>query len=635
MNRKITICIIGIITFSALSTIADSNDIETNDVITEKILISTPLFTSDNDYINIHMKESISYLLEPGKPCIPIISKTFSFPLGTKIADVDVIIRYKEYVLEMKIQPATAPQITSSLNQKQINENIYNETLYNSSELYPSEPYILSKDAGLENEKHVLFLNLKIFPQYSPVNNIIYVPEDIDITIEYNTLKNPLFSSDQYDMLIIANQDHIPYFERFINHKNNLGIKTIIESVENIYSNYEGIDEAEDIKLQIKDAIEEYGITYVLLAGGRKGQTLDWYIPDREISNWESGRDCSSDHYFADIYAIIDDEVVFDDWDSNNNGLFAESSNEVSSYQWDKIDYYPDVVVGRLPFRYEHEIEPLLDKIIWYETTSDKEGFHNAVVVSGDQYPPSRGGVYGIYEGEMETNVTATLLENKGFNVIRLWQSTNPWEERSDIIDAVNVGLGFVHFACHGSPISLGTYPSDDEGGSQIDVLRLSDIRLLDNSDSLPVVMVHGCHTAQFSVALSNVFSDIAEFGIWDTIRLAPFLLSRWAPIDITSAFMMKEDGGAIASLGYSGYGYFWGNEACMNSLCPWICTRFFDAYVNQSIDIIGKTRDQAIVDYLNLIGGMNSNALHRNTIEGWILMGDPSLKIGGFDNSQ
>jgi hypothetical protein len=69
-----------------------------------------------------------------------------------------------------------------------------------------------------------------------------------------------------------------------------------------------------------------------------------------------------------------------------------------------------------------------------------------------------------------------------------------------------------------------------------------------------------------------------------------------------------------------------------LNGLCPWICTRFFDSYANQSIDIIGKARDQSIIDYLNIICGMNGNALHRNTIEGWILMGDPSLKIGGYN---
>ena len=632
MKKIIGLLIFGILVFSGISNIVISKENQSNYRILDKILVSAPILNQEEEYLSVSIDEADSLWLEPGKPQLPIISKVYTFPLGTKIINVRIEKYSDEYELTKKVIPSPEPLRLSYLSSKCSNSNIINETVYGSSELYPINSDHISKGAGLKDGEHVLFLNIKITPQYSPVNNLLLVPNEIKIIVEYIPPVEPLFTSDEYDMIIITNEDYISKFQRFINHKNNLGIRTTIDSVENIYLNYDGRDKAEDIKLRIKDAVEELGIEYVILAGGRKGQTLEWYIPDRKISNWESGRDCSSDHYFADIYKIVDDEVAFEDWDSNNNGFYAESSNDISINLWDEIDYYPDVVVGRLPFRYEHEIDPLIDKIIKYETSNDNQWFKNAIVVSGDQYPPFMGGSYGIYEGEMETNLTANLLEKIGFHVTRLWQSTNSWNERSDIINIINDGTGFVHFACHGNPVSLGTYPADDEDGGLVEVLKLRDIKSLDNGDSLPVVMVHGCHSAQFSVSLSNILRDINEYGLWDTLRGARFLSSTWVPYDLASALLIKEDGGAIASFGYSGYGYFWGNGACLNSLCPWICTRFFYSYANQSIDIIGESRDQAIIDYLNIIGGMNDNALHRNTIEGWILMGDPSLKIGGYN---
>ncbi|GAH29504.1 unnamed protein product, partial [marine sediment metagenome] len=51
------------------------------------------------------------------------------------------------------------------------------------------------------------------------------------------------------------------------------------------YDQYDGVEDWEDIKLCIADTVETYGITFVLLAGGRKGQTNDWWVPAFESHN--------------------------------------------------------------------------------------------------------------------------------------------------------------------------------------------------------------------------------------------------------------------------------------------------------------------------------------------------------------
>jgi hypothetical protein len=57
-----------------------------------------------------------------------------------------------------------------------------------------------------------------------------------------------------------------------------------------------------------------------------------------------------------------------------------------------------------------------------------------------------------------------------------------------------------------------------------------------------------------------------------------------------------------------------------------------FDAYASQDIDELGAIHDQAIVDYINIIGRVNDDQIDRKTIETFTLLGDPSLMLGGYD---
>ena len=83
-----------------------------------------------------------------------------------------------------------------------------------------------------------------------------------------STVKN----NDKYDMVVIAPNEFSSQIQPFINHKNNHNIITFLKTTEQIYSEYNGRDNAEQIKYFIKDAIETYGIEYVLLIGGHKNQ---------------------------------------------------------------------------------------------------------------------------------------------------------------------------------------------------------------------------------------------------------------------------------------------------------------------------------------------------------------------------
>jgi len=464
-----------------------------------------------------------------------LFTKVYTFPAGTKISDYTIDLEIEEHTLVKKIQPSPQPVPVSDLYASEIlsYEVLPDEMIYSSSDFYPSEPYSVNIGVGLEDREHVIFVNVRCYSQYSPLNDILNVPKNIDIEIEYTLPEEPLFTADEYDMLIITDESFLSNLQPLVDHKNSNGVETKIETVQEIYSAYNGRDEVEDIKFRIKDAIEELGIKYVLLAGGRQGQSLNWYVPPRRTNNddgWETGYD--SDLYFADIYKYNGEEIVFEDWDSNGNGVFAEDGNFLSR---DVMDFYPDVTVGRLPLRSVKDADSVVNKIINYENNADDSWFKTGVVISGDTFPPSRGGAPGWWEGELETGVTVDILESSGFTMKKLWLSIpGAWEGRDDVINAFNEGAGFVHFAGHSNPASWGNHPPDDEDHVFYDGFKMWDGPKLTNDGELPIVVFGGCHSAQFNVTLMHLITGMQKYGFMGFWFRPPYRYAffEWVPRD-------------------------------------------------------------------------------------------------------
>ena len=185
-----------------------------------------------------------------------------------------------------------------------------------------------------------------------------------NVSSEYDTIQKQTSKIEEYDMVIISPALFSEALQPLINHKNSVGIRTLLKMTEEIYDEYDGRDKPEQIKYCIKDVVETYHIKYVLLVGGRVGQSFQWYIPPR-YSHVDDGfmhKEFLSDLYYADIY---DEQMDFEDWDSNVNNIFSEWYVDESKPH-DVMDLKPDVSLGRLPCRYEQEVEIVVEKIIEY-----------------------------------------------------------------------------------------------------------------------------------------------------------------------------------------------------------------------------------------------------------------------------
>ena len=566
---------------------------------------------------------------QAGKPMLPFATHTTRFPLGTRVKDVQVSVDDVETMqLQGTIAPAPQPV---PLNMRDA-ALIQNEgPVYDSNALYPSGWLQWDTGAGLHQGEHVTMLSMQAYPvRYAPQSGMLHHVDSVTVTVTYEPPAKPLLTADEHDLLIITPQEFSDALQPLVQHKEDHGLATKMASLDEIYSgeyfDVEGRDNPEKVKYFIKNALENWGISYVLLVGGRHGGLLQerWWCPVRYAYADDGGeKKFLSDLYFGDIYRQEDGDVVFASWDENGNDRFAEYTQMTR----EDVDLYPDVYVGRLACRNSLEVEKMVEKIVTYETTTAGSDWFNRMVVVGGDSAPRDGDPY--YEGEEENRVALDYMD--GFTPVKCWTSDGSLSGPQDVVDAVSQGCGFLFFDGHGNPMGWSTHPPHDED-TWIDGLALSDMTRLSNEGMYPVCVVGGCHNGQFNVSLLNLLK-VYEGQRWlDYIyygEMAPECWAWW----LTRTF----DGGSIATLAYTGYDWFSigdGNEDgipdCVQRLSGYMNVHVFKQYGVDGRRMLGEIHGGAQADYLNELFP-TSEVLDYKTVEEFALFGDPSLKIGGY----
>ena len=382
---------------------------------------------------------------------------------------------------------------------------------------------------------------------------------------------------------------------------------------------WHGRDNPEKIKYFIKTAIEEWNIDYVLLVGGKKGQSDEWYCPVRYINmenSWES--EILSDLYFADIY---DSNGNFSSWDSDNDGIYAEWHQNQNAEDQD-IDLHPDVAVGRLPCRYKSEVKIMVNKIIDYETGAYGKAWSNRMLVfAGDTYPEASNPLWVGYEGEIYGNCA---IENMtSFNCQRYYTSDGSFDKMSDVTLAFSKGAGFVYFVGHGSPRVWGN--NKPNGNGFVDGLTLKNVALLSNREKYPIVVLSGCHNLQFDVDILNIFDRIARRHGEIAYECIGWRLTR------------KIGGGSIATIGATALGFTKEDKDSFTGGINEIEVAFFMEYGKNKFEMLGDTWAAAVNWYVSTYTvdwdtlSVDDSWIDAQVPSTWILFGDPSLRIGGY----
>lgn len=460
MKKILPILVVGVLVLSGLGAVAVTSNLTVNkydnDETVEKSDMTILAFSSfvveeyDNEYIEVSLKDTSTYVMNPGNPLLPKVVKSIELPFGARNIKVEVTVNNaQEYEIEKEIRPAPSHIPLIATEEDIIVKSEKNDKVYASEELFPSTWYSYRVGCGL-NDKNVRVTHVVItlYPvRYSPKLNKIFVAESAEIKVTYDPADtSPFPTEDKYDMVIIAPRKFSLALNKLVRHKNKVvGIKTYLKTTESIYRSkeYDGVDKPEDIKLFIKDAIEKHNITYVLLVGGLKNQIwvnprehanygARWYhVPVRYHNFYDNPAHplssdvvhdpgVISDLYYADVYK---EGGVFEDWDSNGDGIIGAWNHPDENIKNDTLDMEPDVAVGRLACRNILEVRSVVNKIINYEkNTYGEEWFKRMVVISGDGFMDQEDldfqwDTNGLPDGEYTIYAASQVNENLPFGV--------------------------------------------------------------------------------------------------------------------------------------------------------------------------------------------------------------------------
>ena len=437
------------------------------------------------------------------------------------------------------------------------------------------------------------------------------------------------FLTDEFDMIIITPTNLSDYLIPLLEHKNQHMIFTKIVKLEEIFNStyfpIEGRDNAEKIKYFIKNSIENWNIKYVLLVGGKEEMPAR-YI---HISSPSGPSHFISDLYYSDIY---DENMSFCSWDSNENSVFGEMDDENII---DSVDLNPDICIGRILCKTGTEVSIVVNKIIDYESTdiSSKTWFKNMILCGGDEQPyiilefllplilKRIGRV--AFEGEFMSKQIQLLLND--FNSKKIFTSKNIGNDAlgftiENINNAINDGAGFLVFNTHGHTDRIVTHPPFNKNVwlPSLSGYSTSDVINLTNGEKLPIAVFNACLCGDFESSMSPL--------AWE--------------------FIKHNDGGSIASIACTTVSDMLPGTLCVESLLGYLTKEFFLKY-SEGNQILGEIWKESIRSYLNNEEALRLGApditigrltlietpcfLNHFVMEEWILLGDPSLKIGGY----
>jgi len=494
---------------------------EKEEIKSKKMILdfSDLVVNEDENYITIELKGTNSEFIQKNHYIVPTYTEAFEFLCGTEIINVQCNpITIHTQLLSKGLSIAPDPVIIGKMS-KNTQKNQPVSTI--------NKWFEYDIGMGLIDNNHSVIFKIQVFPvQYNPFEDIVSWAERIEINIQYIESKHKITFGDDYDLLVLSPLEFADELNNLINHKNSIGVSSKLVTLHEIYNgdyfSVNGRDEPEKIKYFIKETIENWGITNILLVGGdtvfpvRKASIVIDYQPPMIM-------EILTDLYYADIY---DANGSFSTWDSNDNDIFCE-------YNWgpeeetDEVDFYTDVKVGRLPCSNEDEVEIIVDKIINYEISKvyTKDWFTDLFVVGGDTFPDLGG---EINEGEYYTEKTISLMQ--GFRPDKLWASNGRLSGDTgvdNISNALNKGVGFAVFSGHGRPTFWLTHPHkknmvllpEPVGYHNSHVLNLT------NEEKLPIVILFACSNCDYSISscfgwsfLSNpIGGGIGSFGSTDT----------------------------------------------------------------------------------------------------------------------
>ncbi len=408
-------------------------------------------------------------------------------------------------------------------------------------------------------------------------------------------------SSSPIDYVIITNEEFKNYDRKnslfdLIEKKNQKGLTTAIVTVEDIYSDYAGRDNAEKIRNFIKDAYLNWETQYVLLVGDADGADVggesgDDIVPIRKLwvqkydSNWEF---IPSDVYYSNLDG---------DFDYDQDSIFGEPGDGEGGGE---VDLIADVYVGRAPVDSITELSNFVKKTLDYEAAMENDDVYlNEMLMVGEYL--GFGGISDYAKSSMEEirlgssnyGYTTVGFDESGlYNINTLYDQDGTWS-RTELINKINDNLFAMNHLGHANV----NY-----------VMKMDNLDADDLNNNKPFFLYsQGCLPG----SLDNYYSSYKSY-------------------DSIAEHFIGEKNGAFAAILNARYG--WGRGYSTDGASQRHNRRFVHAITEEQITTLGKANAYAKEGLIGYISSEScysySSCLMRGIYWETNLFGDPEVSF-------
>ncbi len=370
------------------------------------------------------------------------------------------------------------------------------------------------------------------------------------------------------DYLIVTTQALAPAFEVLAGYKEQRGLRTTIQTVEEIYAAYAGDDPQAEIRMFITDAYAQWGVKWVLLAGD------DEYVPHRGF--WFPGDyDIAADLY----YAALDGT-----WNDDGDAMWGEPEED---------DLLAEVYVGRAAVDDLVEADAFINKQILYQETPVTSDCATAIMLGENLGWVSWGKDYKeeVRLGSSNWGYTTAGIPPQ-VAVETLYDKDAVWYPVLDLLPRLNGGLNLVnhmghsgvHYTLKFTVGGINDWNCTNDGHNHLNY----------------IIYTQGCYCNSFDNRnADSTYTSDAISEKWTTIR-----------------------NGAVCFVGNTRYGF--GDYYATNGSSQAFDRQFFDAIFGEGITRIGETNQDSKHDLIPFIAyGMNRWCYYQ-----LCLLGDPTLDI-------
>ena len=509
-----------------------------------------------------------------GAPALPALSARIAIPQGRAVKSIDVVCGPFTVVgNDVDLRPVSSG-ISDSVTR--------NDAVYSSSEAYPAAPYgkwASARKGGIAFVETVL-RPVRYFPASGKVEacsemtvrialgdatasasgdapftgsrsakEALALFDNPEVAAAYARQTAPIrrapatralsasllpcSSSEKFQHVIITSDALEGAFESVAQYRRNMGMPSVVVSVEDIDAKYAGVDKAAKIRAFITDAYEKWDTDYVLLGGDTDT------IPVRQLYvtiKDEYGRIVSQTYIPSDLYY----QCLDGDFDANGNGIYGEPEPEMKG--GDEPDLYAEVKVGRVPARSGDDVARWFAKMKRYDlafsSNDDKTYRQGALFVSE------------LLEGSVSTNgllepsylvdcYGAELMEQ--IRIGREYPGNRTYDETYGFCDATNAATATVPFLAsnlitlydrdhdlHFNPDGDGKPWTADELAEILNSNVVSIVNHVGHSDyreNMRMELIPGS-TAWFKTAVGNtkplfIYSQGCKAGAFDEACIA------------------------------------------------------------------------------------------------------------------